>query len=48
MSQDGGGEWPVFQCDTCTKKVQMFGETVEVALTFVVNEKGEPVDPADD
>lgn len=42
-----GEEFPVFQCDTCTKMVEMFGEQVEVAVTFLVNGKGEAFDPAD-
>ena len=43
----GGEDLPTFQCDTCTKHVLMFGEQVKVALTFLVNGKGEAIDPAD-
>lgn len=38
---------PVFQCETCTKSVEMFGEKVDVALTFLVNQDGKAIDPAE-
>jgi hypothetical protein len=41
-----GQTYPVFQCDTCTAQVPMFGEPFEVALTFAVDGAGTPFDPA--
>ncbi len=41
-----GEQFPVFQCDDCTKSESIFGERFDIALTFYVNGKGEPVDPA--
>lgn len=38
---------PVFQCETCKKTVEMFGENVEVALTFLVDQDGKAIDPAE-
>lgn len=37
---------PVYQCDECLVQTEMFGEPVEVALTFAVNAAGQPFDPA--
>lgn len=48
VSVDGGEEMPVFQCDDCVKPVVLFGESIELALTFYVNAQGQPVDPAAD
>lgn len=36
----------VFQCDECLVAVEMFGEPVEVALTFAVDAEGRVFDPA--
>lgn len=41
-----GAVFPVFQCDECIVETKMFGEPVEVALTFAVDEEGKPFDPA--
>jgi len=41
-----GQSFPVFQCDECLAQVEMFGEPVEVALTFAVGRDGKPFDPA--
>jgi hypothetical protein len=43
-----GKDIPSYQCDECVKKVEMFGEVVEVALTFCLDKKGNPFDPGDD
>ena len=29
----------VYQCDECLQSVEMFGETLEIALTFTVKQK---------
>ena len=42
-----GEDFPVFQCDTCTKPAVIFGETFEVAITFLVDKAGRPFNPAD-
>ena len=41
-------EIPTYQCDECLRTVEMFGEPVEIALTFCVDADGKPFDPADD
>ncbi len=41
-----GTTFPVFQCDECISQVEMFGEPVEAALTFAVDARGQPFDPA--
>ena len=46
--QFDGIAYPVFQCDECLVETEMFGEPIEVALTFAVNEDGRPFDPATD
>jgi hypothetical protein len=38
---------PVFQCDHCTIETEMFGEWVEVAVTFSVDAQGRIPNPAD-
>ena len=43
-----GGRLPTYQCDECLKTVEMFGETVEIALTFCVDKDGNAFDPGDD
>ena len=42
-----GRSYPVFQCDHCTKPVEMFGERFVVAYTFALDDEGKPFDPAD-
>jgi len=41
----GGVELPTYQCDTCLRTVDLFGEKTEVAYTFCVNAAGDVVDP---
>ena len=43
----GEQTFPTYQCDECLRTVQMFGEPVEIALTFCVDEQGRPFDPAE-
>ena len=43
-----GIECPVFQCDSCVVVKPIFGEPFSIALTFVVNAAGQPIDPVDD
>jgi hypothetical protein len=43
-----GNFCPVFQCDECLVAVSMFGEPIEVALTFAVDDQGRAFDPATD
>jgi hypothetical protein len=42
-----GVEFPVFQCDTCTREVDFLGSSETVALTFALRPDGSPFDPAD-
>lgn len=42
-----GQDCSVFQCDTCSWKKPIFGRLFEVALTFAVNDAGQPFDPVD-
>jgi hypothetical protein len=42
-----GREFPSYQCDECLKTVDLFGEKMQVALTFCVDDQGKPFDPAD-
>ncbi len=44
VTVNGGPDLPVYQCDTCTRVVPVFGE---VAVTFCVDENGRAFDPAD-
>jgi hypothetical protein len=37
----------VYQCPECTRVVDLFGEPIEVALTFAVGPDGVAFDPAD-
>jgi len=37
---------PVFQCDHCIVTRDIMGAPFEVALTFCLDEKGRPFDPA--
>jgi len=41
-----GQTYPVFQCDQCIVRVEMFGEPFNTALTFAVDGVGTPFDPA--
>lgn len=43
-----GKTLPVFQCDSCVVRKPVFGELFDVALTFAVNEAGQPIDVAED
>lgn len=38
---------PTFQCDECIKVVTFLGERMEVALTFALDRRGQPFDPAE-
>jgi hypothetical protein len=40
--------FPVFQCDECIVATTLYGEPVELPLTFAVDAKGQPFDPATD
>jgi hypothetical protein len=42
-----GAETPSYQCDECLQTVEMFGEKMEVALTFCIGPDGKPFDPAE-
>lgn len=42
-----GRTYPTFQCDECLMKVDFLGEASEVALTFALDDEGQPFDPAD-
>jgi hypothetical protein len=42
----GGKQLPTFQCDECLMKVNFDGEEMELALTFMLDENGQPFDPA--
>jgi hypothetical protein len=37
---------PVFQCDECVSRVKFMGDEIEAAVTFILDEKGQPFDPA--
>lgn len=37
----------VYQCPECVQSVDFAGETTELALTFMLDERGRPYDPAD-
>lgn len=41
-----GARMPVYSCGECLVTVEFCGEPFEAALTFCLNEKGEPFDPA--
>jgi uncharacterized Zn finger protein len=43
-----GAECSVFQCDSCSIVKPFLGNPLEVALTFAVNDAGQPFDPVDD
>jgi hypothetical protein len=43
-----GADFPVFQCDECIVRAEMYGEPFEVAFTFAVDALGKPFDPAAD
>jgi hypothetical protein len=38
--------YPVFQCDECVATVDIGGEPFVVALTFALDDRGRPFDPA--
>jgi hypothetical protein len=40
-----GKKLPSFQCDECLVTVDMFGEPMELPLTFCLDERGQPFDP---
>jgi hypothetical protein len=37
---------PTFQCDVCKMNVEFMGERMELPVTFLVDENGQPFDPA--
>jgi hypothetical protein len=39
--------YPVYSCDECLMDADFGGETMELPLTFAVDEKGRKLDPAD-
>jgi uncharacterized Zn finger protein len=43
-----GNDCSVFQCDSCTVFKPIFDKPFEVALTFAVNDAGQPFDPVDE
>jgi hypothetical protein len=43
---DDDGSYRVFQCDHCLVQTDLFGESIEVALTFAMNDQGQIFDPA--
>lgn len=47
VTMDDGQELLSYQCDECLQSVKMFGEPVEVALTFCVGADGKPFDPTE-
>jgi hypothetical protein len=42
----GDRTFPTYQCDECVVSREVLGLTMDVALTFCVNEHGQPFDPA--
>ena len=38
--------FPIFQCDNCLVRVELFGVMREITFTFALNEDGIPFDPA--
>jgi DNA-directed RNA polymerase subunit RPC12/RpoP len=48
LSIDGEDAATIFQCDECLQKVDMMGETWEVAFTFAVRADGSWFDPKTD
>lgn len=46
VTVDGEAALPVFQCDECLSVVQAFGDSIEVAFTFVVRPDGSWIEPA--
>lgn len=49
LRHDDGREekFLVYQCDECLVEHDLFGEKTEMALTFALDGRGRPVDPAD-
>jgi hypothetical protein len=43
-----GQTLPTYQCDECLVTKKIFGEPVEMALTFCIGADGKPFDPAED
>lgn len=37
---------PIYSCDECLMVAEIFGERMEMALTFAVGDDGQPFDPA--
>lgn len=37
----------VYECPECVRHVEMGGETVELALVFMLDDRGRPFHPAD-
>jgi hypothetical protein len=42
----GDRTFPTYQCDECVVSREVLGLTMDVALTFCVNEHGQAFDPA--
>ena len=43
----GGRTFPAFSCDECIVDREFDGEMFPMSLTFCVDDKGQPFDPAD-
>jgi hypothetical protein len=46
VSIDGGPERPVYLCEDCLVPTQVFGETMQMPLTFYIDRHGRAVNPA--
>ena len=44
---EGRGVLPMYQCDECLMRRQVFGESLELALTFCIGADGRAFDPAE-
>ena len=47
VESHGAESGDVYQCLECVRVVDMGGEGFEIALTFMLDERGRPFDPAD-
>lgn len=45
VSINSGPELPVYQCDECLVTGEALGVSMELALTFYVDEQGRPINP---
>lgn len=41
-----GETFPVYQCPECVTRTEIMGEPFDVALTFCLDSRGRPFDPA--